>query len=63
MSMKIKYILALLGSVIALAMSEYLFLMEMSGKQRPYIIILTTAVAIASVTFIFLTYRFSREKE
>jgi uncharacterized membrane protein len=61
--MKIKYILALLGSVIALAMSEYLFLMEMSGKQRPYIIILTTAVAIASVTFIFLTYRFSREKE
>lgn len=61
--MKIKYIFALLASVIALAISEYFFLMELSGKHRTTIILLTTIVAIAAITFIFLTYSFSREKE
>jgi hypothetical protein len=55
--MKAKYIIIFLFCLLALAASEYLFLTEVNNHQRFYILVLTTAVAIASIVTIFACYK------
>jgi hypothetical protein len=55
--MKIKYIVIFLFGLLALAVSEYIFLTELNNHQRFYILILTSAVAIVSIVAIFACYK------
>lgn len=55
--MKAKYIIIFLFCLLALAVSEYLFLTELNNQQRVYILLLTTVIAIASVVTIFACYK------
>jgi heme/copper-type cytochrome/quinol oxidase subunit 1 len=55
--MKIKYVIIFLLGLLALAVSEYIFLTELNNQQRFYILILTSVVAIASVVTIFACYK------
>jgi hypothetical protein len=59
--MKIKYVIIFLLGLLALAVSEYLFLTELNNHQRFYILILTSVVAIASIVTIFACYKHLRK--
>ena len=55
--MKTKYIIIFLLCLLALTVSEYLFLTELNNQQRFYILFLTTAIAIGSIITIFACYK------
>jgi len=55
--MKAKYTIIFLLCVLALAASEYGFLVELSSHQRPIVLLLTSFIAIIAVIAIFLSYK------
>lgn len=55
--MKIKYIIIFLLGLLALTVSEYIFLTELNNQQRFYILILTSVIAIGSIVTIFACYK------
>jgi hypothetical protein len=59
--MKAKYIIIFLFCLLALTVSEYLFLTELNNHQRFYILLLTTVIAIVSIVTIFACYKHLRK--
>lgn len=56
-NMKAKYIIIFLFGLLALTVSEYLFLTELNNHQRFYILFLTTIIAIGSIVALFACYK------
>jgi hypothetical protein len=55
--MKLKYILIFLVGVLVLAATEYFFLVELNGQNRPVVLLLTSALAVISIVTIFKCYK------
>jgi hypothetical protein len=55
--MKKKYVIVFVVCLLILALSEYLFLVELSSQKRFLILIATTLAAVISLVAIFFSYR------
>ena len=55
--MKKKYAIVFIICLLLLALSEYLFLVELSSQKRLLILTGTTLIALVSLVAIFLSYR------
>jgi hypothetical protein len=55
--MKKKYVIIFIVCLILLALSEYLFLVELNSQRRTVILLCTTLIAVASLITIFISYR------
>ena len=55
--MKTKYTIIFLLCVLVLAISEYIFLSELSSQQRSFVLFATSAVAIASIIVLVFCYK------
>ena len=55
--MKTKYTIIFLLCVLVLAISEYIFLSELSSQQRTFVLFATSAVAIASIIALVFCYK------
>jgi hypothetical protein len=55
--MKVKYALIFFVGILALAASEYLFLLELSSQNRFYVLVSTSVIAVVSVIAIFKCYK------
>jgi len=56
-TMKKKYAIVFIICLLLLALSEYLFLVELSSQKRLLILTGTTLTALVSLVAIFLSYR------
>jgi hypothetical protein len=55
--MKKKYVIIFVVCLIFLALSEYLFLVELNSQKRMGILVFTTLIAVISLITIFISYR------
>jgi hypothetical protein len=55
--MKKKYVVIFVICLILLALSEYVFLVELNSQKRMTILISTTLIALISLVTIFISYR------
>jgi hypothetical protein len=55
--MKKKYVIIFVICLILLALSEYLFLVELNSQKRMGILVFTTLIAVVSLITIFISYR------
>ena len=56
-TMKKKYVIVFIVCLLLLALSEYLFLVELSSQKRFLILIATTLTAVVSLGAIFFSYK------
>ena len=55
--MKKKYVIIFVICLILLALSEYIFLVELNSQKRLDILVFTTLIAVVSLITIFISYR------